>query len=163
MRIVKPSDTDVETTLMVTPPDTNRHGTAFGGWLMAQMDLIAAICATKFLNNPNCVTVCVDDLQFNKPIGMGDIVTLKARVNWTGNSSLEVGVKVFRQSTNGTPDYLNLPEHCLSGYLTFVQVHNGASRPLKLSTVVKPYTEEEEHRWKDAEQRRADRLSRKQK
>lgn len=162
MRIIKPSSTDVETTLMVTPPDTNRHGTAFGGWLMAQMDLVAAICATKFLNHPGCVTVCVDDIQFNKPISMGDIVTLKSRVNWTGNSSLEVGVKVFRQCTNGTPDYLNTPEHCLSGYLTFVHV-NKFGRPQKLKTIVKPSTEEEELRWNGAEQRRADRLSRKRK
>lgn len=160
MKVLKPSDTDVETTLMVTPPDTNRNGTAFGGWIMSQMDLIAAICATKFLNNPNCVTVCVDDLQFNKPICMGDIVNLKARVNWIGNTSLEIGVKVFKQRTNGLPESLNLPEHCLSGYLTFVQLDR-SGRPCSLDVMVEPSTKEDELRWKGAEQRRADRLARK--
>jgi len=165
---MRPSDTDVETTLMVQPPDTNHNGTAFGGWIMAQMDLVAAICATKFLNGDNCVTVCVDDIQFNKPIYVGDIVTLKARVNWTGSTSLEVGVKVFAKT--GREDI----RHCLSGYLTFVNMgsdfvrwgmamagHAYNPRPTKIDNPVVPETEEEKLRWSDAEKRRADRLARK--
>ena len=151
---MKPSDTDVETTLMVQPPDTNRHGTAFGGWIMAQMDLIAAICTTKYTGDGNCVTVCVDDIQFNKPIFMGDIVTMKARVNWTGNTSLEVGVKVFAETAGSTF------RHCLSGYLTFVQLKDGKPWPV---LAVEPETEQEKLRWNDAEQRRKDRLARRRK
>lgn len=148
---MRPSDTDVETTLIVQPPDTNHNGTAFGGWIMSQMDLIAAICATRYCKSHSCVTVCVDDIQFNKPIFLGDIVTMKARVNWTGRTSLEVGVKVFAENSNRKT-------HCLSGYLTFVHLHEGKPYPIN---PIFPETEEEKLRWNDAEKRRADRLARK--
>lgn len=162
---MRPADTDVETTLMVQPPNTNHNGTAFGGWIMSQMDLVAAICATKFLEGNNCVTVSVDDIQFNKPIYVGDIVALKARVNWTGRTSLEIGVKVFAK-TGAEP-----ARHCLTGYLTFVNMGSGMVRalvghayqpkPTEITEPVIPESEEEKLRWQDAEQRRTDRLARK--
>lgn len=149
---MRPVDTDVETTLIVTPPDTNVHGTAFGGWIMAQMDLIAAICTGRFTGNRSCVTAQVDDIQFNVPINMGEVVTLKARVNWVGKSSLEVGVKVLKDNHAGQV-------HCLSGFFTFVNL-DGYKKPCPISSKLELESATDYRRWADAEQRRRDRLAR---
>ena len=149
---MRPADTDVETTLIVIPPDTNPHGTAFGGWIMSQMDLVAAICTTRFTGNRKCVTAHVDDLQFNIPINLGEIITLKSRVNWVGKSSLEIGVKVVK-------DNCDSQVHCLSGFLTFVNIGDDG-KPCFIPRSLTCESVDEHRRWADAEQRRKDRLAR---
>src|SRR5690606_42115990 len=78
-------------------PDTNHHGTLFGGKLMGYIDDVASIAAIKFPRNP-VVSASTDSVDFIKPIRVGDAVTLKAFVTWTGTSSMEVFVKVTSEN-----------------------------------------------------------------
>jgi len=145
--------TKIETTHLVLPPNTNNLNHAFGGWLMAQMDLAAGICAARHCKGP-AVTVSVDDLQFAKPIKLGDIVVVKASVNWTGHTSMEIGVFVERETPAGEL------EHALSGYFTFVALDENG-KPKAVPTFI-PSNSEEQRRHKEAEHRREWRLKRKQ-
>lgn len=140
-------------TSYVLPPDTNHHGTLFGGKLMAYIDDVASISATKFARKP-VVTASTDSVDFIKPIRVGDAVTLEAMVTWSGTSSMEVFVKI-------------LSEHLLTGecsiaafsFLTFVALDENG-RPTPVPEVV---PENEEERWlnETAENRAAHRRVRK--
>ena len=89
-----PEQSAVETTHVVLPPDTNSHGTAFGGKIMQWMDIAAGIAAGRHAQGP-VVTVSVDDLHFARPIKMGNIVCVRTQVNYTGRTSMEIGVRVI--------------------------------------------------------------------
>ena len=146
----KPSASAVETTHVVLPPDTNAHGTAFGGTLMQWMDIAAGISAGRHCAGP-VVTAAVDELHFAQPIRMGDIVIIRACVNYTGRTSMEVGVRVEREDAATR----NL-EHCLTGYFTFVAVdEHGAPIPVP---PVDASGREEKRRYQKAKARRQRRL-----
>ena len=150
MKSLRPSESVVETTHTVLPPDTNHHGTAFGGMIMQWMDIISGVAAVRHCRHP-VVTVAVDDLHFAEPIRLGDVVILKACVNYTGRTSMEVGVRVEREDLR-----TRQREHCLSGYFTFVAVDKN-SRPIPVPGVL-PETENEKRRYQNAEIRREARL-----
>lgn len=142
----------VETTHVILPPHTNSYGNAFGGQIMAWMDIIAGICSARHCKGP-AVTVLVDELQFAKPIRLGDIVVMKAALNWTGRTSMEIGVRVEREDAT-TGQF----EHCLSGYFTFVAI--GLDGKSKEVPSIKPETPDELRRFEEAKERREWRLSR---
>ena len=99
------------------------------------------------------VTAAVDDLQFACPIRMGDVVIIRAAVNYTGKTSLEVGVRVETEDARTRARH-----HCLTGYFTFVGVDNHG-RPVPVPPI-EPQTDDEKRRYVKAEQRREHRLSR---
>jgi acyl-CoA hydrolase len=149
----EPKESEVQNTYIIMPPQTNVHGTAFGGQIMAWMDETAAIAATRHCHQPS-VTVSVDEVQFTKPIRMGYIVILKAKVNYTGRSSMEVGVRVCSEDP-----ITGKRQHCLSGYLTFVAVNkDGKPTPV---IQLKPVTTEDKRRFEEGKNRRNLRLERK--
>ncbi len=129
-----PDASAVENTHLVLPPDTNMHGTAFGGRIMQWMDIAAAVAAGRHCGGA-VVTAAVDDMQFTHPIRMGDVVLVRACVNFTGTTSLEVGVRVDSEHMQ-----TRAREHCLSAYFTMVGVDPQgqpcAVPPLKLDTAV---------------------------
>lgn len=142
----------VETTHIVLPPHTNSYGNAFGGQIMAWMDIIAGISAGRYCRGP-AVTVYVDELQFARPILLGDIVILKAAVNWTGKTSMEVGVKVERESPK-----TGQREHCLTGYFTFVAI-DAEGKPKEITPLDPMLLDEIDlRRYKQAQDRRTHRL-----
>ena len=147
-----PADSVVETTYTVLPPDTNHHGTAFGGKIMQWMDITAGIAAARHCGEP-VVTVAVDDLHFARPIRLGEVVILKAAVNHTARTSMEVGVRVERENIKTRER-----EHCLSGYFTFVSVDD-EGRPTAVSPL-EPLTADDIRRHDNAAKRRQKRLDR---
>ncbi|MBI5508534.1 MAG: acyl-CoA thioesterase [Deltaproteobacteria bacterium] len=147
----RPSDSAVEATHLVLPPDTNTHGTAFGGRILQWMDIAAGIAANRHCGGP-VVTAAVDDLHFARPIRMGDVVIVRASVNHTGHSSMEVGVRVEREEAN-----TRHREHCLSGYFIFVAVDDNRN-PATVPPVT-PATADEKRRFKNAIRRRERRLA----
>jgi len=149
-----PSDSLVESTYLVLPQDTNVHGTAFGGKIMQWMDIAASISAGRHADGP-VVTASVDDLQFTRPIRMGDVVIIKARVNYTGKTSMEIGVHVDREDA-----HTRMREHCMTAYFTFVGV-DGEGRP-RAVPAIHPMSEEDRRRYAMAEKRREHRLMRHQ-
>ncbi len=103
----------VEMTQLVLPGDTNSLGTAFGGRIMAWLDIAAGISAGRHSAGP-VVTASVDDLHFIRPIRQGHVVVLKAQVNYVGTSSMEVGVRIEGERWGGER------YHALTAYTTFV-------------------------------------------
>src|SRR5690606_41978255 len=102
-----PKDSAIETTHLVLPPDTNHHVTAFGGIIMQWMDIAAGIAAGRHCRMRQVVTAAVDDLEFRRPIRLGDVVLIRACVNFVHRTSMEVGVRVEREdAVTGTR------EHC---------------------------------------------------
>ena len=147
-----PSASIVETTHMIQPPDTNSHGTAFGGRIMEWMDIAAAISAMRHSQSA-VVTLAVDDLHFAQPIKLGDVVRVLACVNHVGTTSMEVGVRVERENIK-SKNY----EHCLTGYFTFVALDENGN-PTRVPGL-ETQTEAEERRFQNAEIRRGLRLAR---
>ena len=78
------------------PADTNPNGDIFGGWLMSQMDLGAAIYA-KNISRRRVTTVAVDGMSFLNPVNVGDVVNCHASLLKVGRTSIRVGVEAWVQ------------------------------------------------------------------
>ncbi len=76
------------------PADTNAHGTIFGGWVMAQVDLAGSVPATVRARG-KVVTIAVNSFQFKQPVLVGDLVSFYADVVKVGRTSLTVDVEVY--------------------------------------------------------------------
>lgn len=151
----KVKESVVEMTEIVMPQDVNTVGTIFGGKIMQWMDIAAAICGFRHCRKP-VVTASVDTLHFLKPIKVGDIVTIKASVNYVGKTSMEIGVKVEAEEP-----LTGIKKHSSSAYFTFVAT-NDEGKPIPVSPV-QPETLEEKRRYKEGEERRQFRLKRRTK
>jgi acyl-CoA hydrolase len=140
----------VEMTQLVLPNDTNYLGNLLGGRLMEWIDVAAAIAAQRHSNRV-CVTAAVDQLAFHQPIKLGEVVTLRACVNRTFHTSMEVGVNVVAENQL-TRDRRTAN----TAYLTFVAVddHN---QPVLVPPVI-PQTAVEKRRYREALERREGRL-----
>ena len=99
---------------LMLPSHANFSGKIHGGYILSLMDQIAFACASKFSGN-YCVTASVDTVNFLNPIEVGELVTMKASVNYVGNSSMIVGIRVESENIQtGTI------KHCNSSYFTMV-------------------------------------------
>ena len=137
---------------LVLPNDTNVLGNILGGRVMHYMDICAAMSAYKHARSP-VVTASVDRLNFLAPAKMGDILILKSSVNYTGNTSMEVGVRI--ESENTISGEIN---HTASAYLTFVSLDD--QRKPKQVEGINPETADEVRRFKQAEMRKEIRKAR---
>lgn len=145
-------DSQVFSTELVLPNDTNQLGNLLGGRLMHWIDIAAAISAQRHSGRV-CVTASVDELNFHHPIRLGEVVTLQASVNRAFNSSMEVGVLV---TAYGLKDQGS--RRANNAYLTFVAIDE-VGRPVRVPPVV-PETDDEKRRYDDALARRELRLKR---
>lgn len=144
------SDSQVITTQLVLPNDTNQLGNLLGGTLMHWIDIAAAICAQQHSGRV-CVTASVDELNFHHPIKLGEIVTLRASVNRVFTTSMEVGVQVTAHGRDGQPS-----RRSNTAYLTFVAIDE-EGRPVLVPPVT-PQSEDEKRRFDEALERRELRL-----
>ena len=99
---------------LMLPSYTNFSGKIHGGYLLSLLDQIAFACASKYSGN-YCVTASVDTVDFLNPIEVGELVTLKASVNYVGNSSMIVGIRVEAENIQ-----TGKLKHCNSSYFTMV-------------------------------------------
>jgi acyl-CoA hydrolase len=83
-------------TVLMTPDMANFSGNVHGGSILKLLDQVAYACAARYCRS-YVVTISLDQVTFNAPIKVGELVTFRAHVNYVGNSSLEVGVKVFSE------------------------------------------------------------------
>ena len=103
------------------PADTNAHGTIFGGWVMAQVDLAGSVPAYERAQG-NVVTVAVNSFSFKEPVFVGDLVSFYARVVKVGRTSITVDVEVFAQrGRDGRLDAVKVTE----AQLTYVAIDAG--------------------------------------
>ncbi len=137
---------------LVLPNDTNVLGNILGGRVMHYMDICAAMSAYKHARSP-VVTASVDRLNFLAPAKMGDILILKSSVNYTGNTSMEVGVRI--ESENPISGEIN---HTASAYLTFVSLDDNR-KPKTVASVI-PESIDEKRRFKQAQMRKEIRKTR---
>ncbi|MGD8191737.1 acyl-CoA thioesterase [Brevibacillus ginsengisoli] len=130
---------------IVLPPDTNYHGTMFGGKVMAYVDKIASVAAMRHCRSA-VVTASNDSLDFLHPIRVGQAICLEAFVTWTHTTSMEIFVQVESE------DLLTGERHLTAtSYLTFVAIDgNGKSIPVP---PVYPETEEEKFHYNSAQDR----------
>ncbi len=135
---------------LVLPNDTNTLNNLMGGRLLHWMDVVSAIAAQKH-SNRTVVTASVDSVSFKESIGLGDVVTLEARVTRSFKTSMEVHIDVWCE---------NIPKgkriKCNEAYFTFVAV-DGNGRPINVPEL-EPETEEERARFDGALRRRQLRL-----
>ncbi|MFA1821792.1 acyl-CoA thioesterase [Virgibacillus oceani] len=120
----------------VLPPDTNSHGTLFGGRLMAYVDDVAAIAAVRHARKP-VVTASTDSVDFLAPVKEGDSICLEAFVTWTHRTSMEVFVKAVTENLL-TGDR----KVCTTAFLTFVAIGEDG----KPSAVPEVYPETEQEK-----------------
>lgn len=99
---------------LMLPSHTNFSGKIHGGYLLSLLDQIAFASASKYSGN-YCVTASVDTVDFLNPIEVGELVTLKACVNYVGKSSMIVGIRVEAENIQ-----TGEVKHCNSSYFTMV-------------------------------------------
>ncbi|UII79172.1 acyl-CoA thioesterase [Flagellimonas sp. CMM7] len=107
-------ESNVSITELILPSHSNFGGKVHGGHILNLMDQIAFACASKH-SQAYCVTASVNRVDFLNPIEVGELVTLKASINYTGRTSMVVGVRV--ESENITT---GKTKHCNSSYFTMV-------------------------------------------
>ncbi|GAL67549.1 acyl-CoA thioesterase [Jejuia pallidilutea] len=109
-----PKDSQVTITQLMLPSHSNFSGKIHGGHILNLMDQIAFACASKHSQH-YCVTASVNRVDFLNPIEVGELVTLKASINYTGRTSMVVGLRV--ESENIQTGKI---KHCNSSYFTMV-------------------------------------------
>ncbi len=139
-----------EFTHLVLPSDTNALGSIFGGRIMEWTDIGAAIVASRHCRKV-AVTASMDALHFISPIRLGDIVILKASVNVTHRTSMEIGVKIEAENPLSGER-----QHTASAYLTFVALDESGC-PTEVPPV-SPETPEEKRRFQEGQRRREERM-----
>ena len=140
-----------ETSELMMPHHANNLGHVFGGVMLSMMDKTAAVAAFRHCRL-NVVTASIDRVDFREPIHVGDLVVMKASVNYVGRTSMEVGVRVEAEELLS-----GRRRHTNSCYLTFVAVDRNG-RPIDVPGVA-PETPDELRRFQAAEQRRKVRLA----
>jgi acyl-CoA hydrolase len=138
---------------IMTAVDVNLYGTVHGGVLMKFVDDVAGAAAARHCGG-TAVTAAIDEIVFSEPVRVGDLIHAHAQVNWTGNTSMEVGVRVVAERWDTAEDE---PVLVATAYLVFVGVDVSGS-PREVRPVL-PETPEDERRFREAEIRRAHRLA----
>ena len=139
-------------TMLMTPDKANFSGNnVHGGEILKMLDHVAYACAARYTGN-YAVTLSVDMVLFKNPIKIGSLVTFHASVNYTGRTSMEIGIKVISE---------DIKDHTLKNtnvcYFTMVSVDEN-DNPIPVPKL-EVETEDERRRYNDAIARREARMS----
>lgn len=141
--------TSTEMTELVTPSMANFSGNMHGGELLKLLDKVAYTCAMRYSGH-YAVTLSVDNVLFKEPIHIGELVTCLATINYTGRSSMEIGIKVVAENIQE-----KTVRHTHSCYFTMVAMEDGKSTPVP---ALELRTETQKKRWNKAIKRKEARL-----
>jgi uncharacterized protein (TIGR00369 family) len=108
------ADSQISLSQLMLPSNSNFNGKIHGGYILSLLDQIAFACASKH-SRAYCVTASVDTVDFLSPIEIGELVTLKASVNYVGNSSMIIGIRVEAENIQ-----TGVVKHCNSSYFTMI-------------------------------------------
>jgi uncharacterized protein (TIGR00369 family) len=156
MQARPPSYARTSLTLLANQTHVNLLGNVHGGEVMRLVDSTAGAVAQRHSGGP-AVTAAMDEMAFLAPVKVGDILRATAQVNWAGNTSMEVGVRVESEPWNEADTE---PVHVASAYVVFVAI-DSEGRPRRIPPL-EPETATEERRQREAEIRRAHRLASKE-
>lgn len=148
---IRAGDTHLELSALMQPEDANFMGVIHGGVMLKLIDEAAGACAYRFCRS-RVVTVLIDRTSFHFPVQIGSLVTLKASVNWAGRTSMEIGVRVEAEDLD-----TGQVTHTNSAYLVFVATDKDGEPTVVPKLIVE--SESEKRRWAQAEERRAVRLT----
>ncbi len=133
-------------TVLMTPTMANFSGKVHGGTLLKYIDEVAYACASRYAGC-YAVTLSVDQVTFRQPINVGELVTFLAKVNYTGRTSMEIGIKVITENIRERS-----VRHTNSCFVTMVAVGDDGKpipvQPLELNTA------DDKRRFLHAQQRR---------
>jgi uncharacterized protein (TIGR00369 family) len=133
-------------TVLMSPDMANFSGNVHGGSILKLLDQVAYACASRYASR-YVVTLSVDQVTFLQPIHVGELVTFLASVNHTGNSSMEVGIKVVAEAIR-----TQTVRHVNSCFFTMVAVgDDGKPAPVPPLT---PNTSDEKRRFEAARLRK---------
>jgi len=93
IRDKNPSESSADVIVRMFPSDANPAGNVFGGEILKHIDMVAGIVAQRH-SQSNAVTVSMDSVNFIKPVFVGNVLKLNARINYVHNSSMEIEVRV---------------------------------------------------------------------
>ena len=142
-------------TVLMTPDTANFSGKVHGGSILKMLDQVAYACASRYAGH-YVVTLSVDQVMFRQPIHVGELVTFMASVNHTGNTSMEVGIKVIAESILG-----KVVRHVHSCFFTMSAVDD-KGKPVTTPMLI-PASAHERRRFAAAEMRRSMRREMEQK
>ncbi|WP_288512853.1 acyl-CoA thioesterase [uncultured Acidovorax sp.] len=129
-------------TVLMSPDMANFSGNVHGGAVLKQLDQVAYACAARY-SGCYAVTLSVDQVTFLQPIHVGELVTFLASVNYTGTSSMEIGVKVVAEDIR-----TQVVRHVNSCFFTMVAVDE--ERKPTAVPPLSPSTPDERRRWEAA-------------
>jgi len=133
-------------TVLMTPDMANFSGNVHGGTILKLLDQVAYACASRYASQ-YVVTLSVDQVMFRQPIHVGELVTFLASINYTGNTSMEVGVKVLTEDIRA-----QVIRHANSCFFTMVAVDE-QGQPTVVPALT-PQTSDEIRRHQAAQIRR---------
>ena len=133
-------------TVLMTPDMANFAGNVHGGTILKFLDQVAYACASRYAGR-YVVTLSVDQVMFREPIHVGELVTFLSAVNYTGTSSMEVGIKVIAENIR-----TQAMRHANSCFFTMVAVDD-ERKPVAVPAL-RPFTPEEVRRHAAAQVRK---------
>jgi uncharacterized protein (TIGR00369 family) len=137
--------------MQMLPVDANPMGNVHGGTILKLVDTAAAVAALRHART-NIVSASIDRMDFYRPVYVGDLLILKACVNYVGRTSIEVGVRI--ESENLKTGKIT---HTGSSYVTYVALDE-KGKPSPVPQAI-PRTPEEKRRWREGKERREQRLN----
>jgi len=133
------------------PMDANAAGNVFGGAILRLVEEAAWLSALKHARC-NLVTKCIERLDFLSPVYIGDVLRMNSCINYVGETSMEIGVRVEAENP-----MTGEVRHTGTAFLTYVALgKDGKAQPVP---AMKPVTDDEKRRWADAETRKMARLT----
>lgn len=141
-----PAESELTTARLMTPTDANILGNVFGGTIMRYMDEVAGIVAWRHAGK-NVVTASIDRMNFFAPAYIGNLLVLKASVNYVGTTSMEIGVRIEAEDPSTGKSM-----HTGSCYLTYVALDE-KGRPTQVPPLIVK-TPLQKRRFKEAQARR---------
>ena len=136
--------------MQMLPVEANPMGNVHGGTILKLMDTAAAVAAMRYART-NVVSASIDRMDFYHPVYVGNLLILKASVNYAGRTSMEVGVRIEAEDLKR-----GKVTHTGSSYVTYVALDE-KGKPTPVPQVI-PETPEEKRRWQEGRQRREQRL-----
>lgn len=143
---MEPGNDQLSMTVLMTPDMANFSGNVHGGTLLKCLDEVAYACASRYAGR-YVVTLSVDQVIFREPIHVGELVTFLASVNYTGTTSMEIGIKVVTENIQQRS-----VRHTNSCFFTMVAVDD--QRKATAVPALQPQTVEGKRRFQQAQQRR---------
>jgi len=134
-------------TVLMTPDMANFSGNVHGGTILKLLDQVAYACASRYAGR-YVVTLSVDQVTFREPIHVGELVTFLASVNYTGSTSMEVGIKVMTENIRS-----QTTRHANSCFFTMVAMDDTTRKPVTVPPL-EPATPNQQRRFDAAKVRR---------